>query len=68
MSRHQKFWPALITPSPALITPFPADAFPNILTANIPTNIGKKPNFCSSDLFLIASPILLLVILILQVI
>ena len=56
MRSHQKFWPALIiTPSPVLITPFPANAFPNMLAANIPNNTGRNPPFCSFASFLTVS-------------
>ena len=34
MRRHEKFWPALITP-------FPANVFPNISAANISNNLEE---------------------------
>ena len=40
-------------PSPALITPRPANAFPNILAANVPNNIERNPPLCSLASFLI---------------
>ena len=39
-------------PSSALIGPCPDNTFPNILTANVPNNIERRPPFCSFVLFL----------------
>ena len=37
----------MIVSSPALITPRPINAFPHILAANVPNNIGRNPPLCS---------------------
>ena len=47
--------PALISPSFGFITPFPTNAFPNILTANVPSYIERNPTFCIFTSFLIVS-------------
>ena len=47
----------------ALTTPFLFDAFPNILGANVPNNIGGNLPFCYFASFLIISPILIILIL-----
>ena len=47
--------PALISPSFGFITPFPTNAFPNILTANVPSYIERNPVFCILTSFLIVS-------------
>ena len=41
--------------SPANITFLPANAFPNILAANVPDNIEGNATFCFSALFMIVS-------------
>ena len=55
MVRHLKFSPTLIIPSPGLITPFLVNALPNILAANVLSDIGRNPLFCSFVSFLIVS-------------
>ena len=45
----------LIIHSPALVTLFPTNAFPNILAANAPNNIGRNPPFSSFASFSIVS-------------
>ena len=55
MTRHYKFWPALIVSSPALITPCPPNEFPNILGANVSNNIGRNLPFCYFASFLFVS-------------
>ena len=49
---NENFSRAFITPSRALNTLFPANAFPNILSANVPGKIRRNPPFCSFILFL----------------
>ena len=39
--------PALIVLSSALITPLPASIFPDKLAPSVPSNILRKPTFCS---------------------
>ena len=56
MRYHQKFWPALIVPSPALTTPRPAaNALPNKLEANVLNKIPTNPPFYSFASFWIVS-------------
>ena len=49
MKWNQKF-------PPALITPLLVNALPNILAANIPTNIGRNPTFFASFLIVSLNP------------
>ena len=55
MEQHQKFSTALISRSSVLNTYFAVNAFPNILAANVPNNIGRNSPFCSFFSFLIVS-------------
>ena len=55
MGRHYKVPPALILVSVDVITPRPANAFPNMLAANVTKNIKMNTPFCSFGSFLIIS-------------
>ena len=54
MRWHNKFWPALITPSPAITNLFPVNAFPILLGANVHNNL-RNPPFYYFTSFLIVS-------------